>query len=161
MAETLANMINAVCNERGWRSVGSLPSHYQYFVLNVKGGGLLESIGEDVYEKENPEWAKSIRDDYTKIVTEAEDAKKLHEAAEIANSDAVKFIAGLSDKQRQKLVNLLADEPEPVAEAVPVMAMCEKCGKEMPMLEAKLVDGKMVGKCSAGHDMEKPVEKPA
>lgn len=124
MAESFAKMIGVLREANSWRSLGETPAHIQYFVLNVKGGGLLESISEDVYEKENPEWAKAIRDDYAKIVKDKEDAEKLREAVEITDSEAVKFIAGLSEKQRAKLMALLADEPEvtPAPDVVAVAA---------------------------------------
>lgn len=114
-----ADMIGVLKEAKGWHTLSQSPDYVQYFVLNVKGGGLLEVIGEEQYEKENPEWAKVIREDYAQVLADRAEAQKLREAAEVAGTDAVKFIAGLNEKQRAKLMKLLADEPEAEVVAPP------------------------------------------
>ncbi len=157
---TLGEMISEVVNDRKWYGA-SAPSAFQYFTLNVKTLGVLT---EAQYEKDFPAWSEQIKADYAEIVAKRENEAKVLEAVKLSENEGIKFVAGLTKEQREKLMAMLTETPEPKVEApkeeiteAPIMAMCEKCGKEMPMLEAKKVDGKMVGKCEKGHDMVAPV----
>lgn len=169
---TLGEMIDVVAEARGWRGVGSLPPAFQFYVLNVRG---MQTVSESQYVADFPDWAKAIEEDYTEIVTKKENDAKVLESARLAESEGVKFIASLTEDERAALKELLAEarkkkvvEPvapseDPKAEELvekPVMAMCEKCGKQMPMIDPKLVEGKMMGKCAEGHDMTAEVEEP-
>jgi hypothetical protein len=166
---TIGEMIHAICEANSWRAFGQLPGALQWFYLNVKPDKFdapgLGVISEAQYEREHPEWVAAMREDYAAILVKRETDAKAAEAAKLAESEGVKWLNTLTAEQRAKLLDIItvkeaapvADvETEVVDEAKPVMAMCEKCGKEMPMMEAKkgMVDGEN------GHDMVKVMGEP-
>ncbi len=159
---SIGEMISEVVNDRKWYGAQA-PAAFQYFTLNVKTLGVLT---EAQYEKDFPAWSEQIKADYAEIVAKRENEARVLEAVKLSESEGVKFVAGLTKEQREKLMFLLTETvvetpktetpKEEITEA-PITAMCEKCGKDMLMLEAKKVDGKIVGKCEKGHDMVAPV----
>jgi hypothetical protein len=123
METSLSTMFTEVADSKGIRNVNALPSHMQYFFLNV---GMLEAMSEKQYEEEHPDWGKLIREDYAKVLADREAAKQAVEAAKLAESEGVKFIAKLTKEQQDKLMAFLEAKPAeavaPVAEAVAPVA---------------------------------------
>ena len=119
---TLVEMISALKEAHGWMGLSDAPESVRYFVMNVTGGGMLESIPESQYASEHPEWVAALTEDYEKVVKEQADAVALRESVAKINTEAVEFIGKLTDKQRAKLLTLLADEPEAAPTETPADA---------------------------------------
>ncbi len=116
---TIFDKIGVLSESHGWQSFGALPQHIMYFAMNVRGGGLLEAISPEQYVAEHPDWAKAIDDDYDKVMAERAEKARLSEAAKTAESEGVKFIAGLTTEQRARLSKLLEADPTPPVTPVP------------------------------------------
>lgn len=116
---SIFDKIGILSEAHGWQSFGALPQHIMYFAMNVRGGGLLEAISPEQYIAEHPDWAKAIDDDYDKVMAEQAEKSRLSEAAKVAETEGVKFIAGLTTEQRVRLSKLLEADPTPPATPVP------------------------------------------
>ncbi len=115
---TLFDKVNVLIEANGYSQLAQLPPHLQYFVFNVKGCRLLESISAEQYVAEHPDWIATIDADYAKVMADKAEKAKIAEAAKLAETEGVKFIAGLTPEQRVKLSKLLeADQPAAPAPA--------------------------------------------
>ncbi len=120
---TIFDKIGVLSESHGWQSFGALPQHIMYFAMNVRGGGLLEAISPEQYIAEHPDWAKAIDDDYDKVMAERAEKARLSEAAKVAETAGVKFIAGLTPEQRARLSKLLeVDSTPPVVSVLAASA---------------------------------------
>ena len=106
----LAHVMETLGAARYWG--GSPPMHVRYYGVNVVCGFMTP----DRYVQEFPGAVAEVMADWAKF-QEAESARKAAAgAARLAESKAVRFIAGLDDAQLDKLGKLL--QPEQAAEIV-------------------------------------------
>jgi hypothetical protein len=103
----LFDKINTLIEAKKWTSFKELPDYVQYAVMNVVGGGLMESISPEQYLEEHPDWAKAINESYDAVIAERAEQARIKEATDKALADGVKFIAGLSADKIERLKKLL------------------------------------------------------
>ncbi len=95
---------------------GSPPFHVSYYGLNV-GCGFMSA---QRYVDEFPSAVAAVLADHAKFLEAREAARQAKEAAKLAESKAVQFIAGLDDTKLGRLAKLLAEEQAGTAQATTV-----------------------------------------